>query len=346
MPYSLRREVRDGQLVRLSLGLGLADDYLDFLRCRARPNTWLNYAHDLRVFFCVVDKPVEAVTTADVFRFMQQQVHPLTTDPAGQPPPSVCARTLKRRLCAVSNLYTYLITRGDTPITRNPVPTGQLLRGHALATPRRSTPLLRTPQTLPELVPVAQVQRFLASLATRRDKAMVLLMALGGLRKSEVLGLELADLDPTRGTVLVRQGKGGRQRVCCVGRLFFTVVERYQLEERPPTDTPRLFVVLKGSHRGQPLSVTGVNTIVAHHRRLAQTPDLTCHRLRHTCLTMLREAGMSLEALQQQAGHRNINTTRVYLHLSNQTLRDEYFRVADKLFAPAAPTSSPEAPDA
>ena len=194
MPYSLRREVRDGQLVRLSLGLGLADDCLDFLRCRARPNTWLNYAHDLKVFFCVVDKPVEAVTTADVFRFMQQQVHPLATDPAGQPPPTVCARTLKRRLCAVSNLYTYLITRGDTPITRNPVPTGQLLRGHALATPRRSTPLLRTPQTLPELVPVAQVQRFLASLATHRDKAMVLLMALGGLRKSEVLGLTAISL--------------------------------------------------------------------------------------------------------------------------------------------------------
>jgi integrase/recombinase XerD len=54
--------------------------------------------------------------------------------------------------------------------------------------------------------------------------------------------------------------------------------------------------------------------------------------LRHTCLTMLREAGMSLEALQQQAGHQNINTTRVYLHLSNQSLRDEYFEIADRLF--------------
>ena len=49
-------------------------------------------------------------------------------------------------------------------------------------------------------------------------------------------------------------------------------------------------------------------------------------------LDMLREAGMSLEALQQQAGHKNINTTRVYLHLSNQALRDEYFRVSDQLF--------------
>jgi site-specific recombinase XerD len=180
---------------------------------------------------------------------------------------------------------------------------------------------------------VAQVQRFLASLATYRDKAMILLMAVGGLRKSEVLGVTLSDLDTARGLVLVRQGKGGRQRLCCVAPLFFTTVERYQREERPRTATPQVFVVLKGSRRGQPLSVSGLNTIIAHHRRVASTPALTCHRLRHTCLTMLREAGMSLEALQQQAGHRNINTTRIYLHLSNQALRDEYFRVADRLFA-------------
>jgi len=94
--------------------------------------------------------------------------------------------------------------------------------------------------------------------------------------------------------------------------------------------------VLKGSQRGQPLSVSGLNTIIVYHRRLAQAPDLNCHRLRHTCLTMLREAGMSLEALQQQAGHKNINTTRIYLHLSNQVLRDEYFRVSDRLFGLSA----------
>jgi len=181
-------------------------------------------------------------------------------------------------------------------------------------------------------VPVEQVQRFLASLTTFRDKAMILSMVLAGLRKSEVLGLEMVDLDFRHGTVLVKEGKGGHQRVCCVAPLFFRVVKRYQEEERPASPSDRLFVVLKGKQCGQPLSVSGLNTIIAYHRRLAKTPDLNCHRLRHTCLTMLREAGMSLEALQQQAGHKNINTTRVYLHLSNQALREEYFRVSDRLF--------------
>jgi site-specific recombinase XerD len=335
MANQLQREVRDGQLYRLSLGLELVDEYLDFLRCRCRPNTWLNYAHDLKIFFNTIDKPVTEVSTADVLRFMQAQTQPPVTDPT-HPPPGVGSRTLKRRLCAVSGLYTYLLMGDDPPVKRNPVPSGLVLRGQVPTTAPRANPLLRLPQTLPQLVPVEQVQRFLASLTTYRDKAMILLIGLAGLRKAEVLGLALSDLDPVQGTVFVREGKGGRQRVCGVAPLFFEVVQRYQAEERPATDTAQLFIVLKGPRRGQPLSVSGFNTIIAHHRRLAQTPTLTCHRLRHTCLTMLREAGMSLEALQQQAGHQNINTTRVYLHLSNQALREEYFKVSAQLFATPA----------
>jgi len=334
MPYQLRRGVREGQLCRLSLGLALVDEYLDFLRCRCRPNTWLNYAHDLKIFFNTVDKPVTEVSTADVFRFIRCQSQlpdgAATTD---SPRRGVSTRTLKRRLCAVSGLYQYLLMGDDPPIKRNPVPSGFMLRGQIPRSKLRLNPLLRVPETLPQLVPVEQVQHFLASLNTYRDKAMVLLMVLGGLRKSEVLGLELADLYFDQGTVLVRQGKGGRHRVCCVAPLFFQVVKHYQDQERPQAPTTQLFVVLKGPRRGQPLSVSGLNTIIAYHRRLAGTPEVNCHRLRHTCLTMLREAGMSLEALQQQAGHKNINTTRAYLHLSNHALRDEYFKVSEQLFA-------------
>ena len=332
MRYELHREVRDEQLCRLSIGLDLVDDYLDFLRCRCRPNTWLNYAHDLKIFFNFVDKPVAEVSVVDVFRFIRCQSQGQADPGTVTPFEGVSTRTIKRRLCAVSGLYKYLLMHDDPPVKRNPVPSGFMLRGQIPSNRPRLNPLLRVPETLPQLVPVEQVQRFLSSLNTYRDKSMLLLMALGGLRKSEVLGLEAADLDPVQGTVIVREGKGGRQRVCCVAPLFFRVLKRYQDEERPQTATPKLFVVLKGQRRGQPLSVSGLNTIIAYHRNLAGTPDLNCHRLRHTCLTMLREAGMSLEALQQQAGHKSINTTRVYLHLSNQVLRDEYFKVSEQLF--------------
>ena len=90
-----------------------------------------------------------------------------------------------------------------------------------------------------------------------------------------------------------------------------------------------MFVVLKGPRRGQPLSAEGVDEIIAGARRRAGLEHGTCHQLRHTCLTRLREAGMALEAVQAQAGHRSIESTRVYLHLTNDWLAGEYRRAAD-----------------
>jgi integrase len=325
MAYELHREFKHGVLVRLRIGLDLVDEYLEFLRCRCRPNTWINYAHDLKIFFNFIDKQVPEVTTADVFRFIECQHQP---DARG-----LCTRTVKRRLCTLSGLYRYLLTRGDTPVRANPVPGGLPRRSSSPGGATRSDPLLLAPSTLPRIVPVEQVQRFLASLNTYRDKAIILLMVMGGLRKSEALGLQLDDLNSAQHSVRVRRGKGGRERVCFVAPLFFDILERYLRQERPTVEHADLFLVLKGPRRGQPLSISGLNTIIAHHRRIARAPDLTCHRLRHTCLTMLRQAGMSLEALQQQAGHRSIDSTRLYLHLSNRQLQEEYLKVSDRLYA-------------
>ncbi|MDA8273805.1 MAG: tyrosine-type recombinase/integrase [Actinomycetota bacterium] len=67
-----------------------------------------------------------------------------------------------------------------------------------------------------------------------------------------------------------------------------------------------------------------MDQIVKAARSRAGLRGLTCHQLRHTCLTRLREAGMALEALQAQAGHRSLEATRIYLHLSNEWLAAEY----------------------
>jgi len=93
--------------------------------------------------------------------------------------------------------------------------------------------------------------------------------------------------------------------------------------------TDRVFVVLKGPRRGLPLSAEGLDEILAGARRRAGLEHATCHQLRHTCLTRLREAGMALEAVQAQAGHRSIESTRVYLHLANDWLADQYRRAAE-----------------
>ena len=95
-------------------------------------------------------------------------------------------------------------------------------------------------------------------------------------------------------------------------------------------------MVLKGPRRGLPLSAEGLDEILAGARERAGLEHATCHELRHTCLTRLREAGMALEAVQAQAGHASIESTRVYLHLANDWLAEQYRQAAELIDADTA----------
>ena len=162
-------------------------------------------------------------------------------------------------------------------------------------------------------------------------------MVLGGLRRCEVLGLRLGDVQVPERSLFIAEGKGGHQRVIPISNTFFTSVGDYLRHERPrDTDTDRVFVTLKGPTRGQPLSRDGIDTIMRGARQRAGLERATCHQLRHTCLTRLREAGMELEAVQAQAGHVSIESTRIYLHLSDDWLADEYRRAAERIDTDAA----------
>lgn len=336
----LLRSSTDGKLAGLTLGHPLVDDYLRFLGARARPNTWLAAAYDLKVFFAVVGKEPEAVCVADVFAFIADQRRPRRGDRVvrfedGER--GLSARTIKRRLSSVSGLYAYLVARDDLAIVANPVPRGIATRRPASGQGRGSTALIRTPRTLPRVLPPADVAAFLAALRTERDRAMALAMVLGGLRRCEVLGLRLEDVRPGEHRLFVVEGKGGHQRSVPVSRRFFQALGRYLDDERPEAaGGEQVFVVLKGPRRGRPLTPAGLDEVVDGARRRAGVEQLTCHQLRHTCMTRLREAGMPLEALQAQAGHRSIETTRVYLHLADAWVAEEYARASAAIDADLA----------
>jgi site-specific recombinase XerD len=167
-------------------------------------------------------------------------------------------------------------------------------------------PLVRVPRTLPKILAPGEVDALVGALRTQRDRAMVLAMVLGGLRRCEVLGLRLTDLWVGERRLFIAEGKGGHQRVVPIADRFFAAVGDYLHDERPrPSATDRVFVVLKEPRRGQPLSTDGVDEILTGACRRAGLEAATCHQLRHTCLTRLREAGMALEAVQAQAGHRD-----------------------------------------
>src|SRR5215468_3921380 len=323
----------DGGLV-VRLGVPLLDEYLEFLAGRCRPNTVLAVAYDLKVFFTVAAKPPRRVRPVDVLAFMTAQ----RTGGDGRlkvadASAGVSARTLRRRLSSVSGLYGFLHARGDVAV--NPVPRGLPTRRERQR-PGQGVPLVRAPRTLPQVLGPAEVDALTAALRTHRDRAMVEAMLLGGLRRCEVLGLRLQDLRAGERRVFIAEGKGGHQRIVPISSRFFTTVAAYLEIERPRTSaTDRVFIVLKGPRRGQALTAAGLDEIVAGARKRAGIKRLTCHQLRHTCFTRLREAGMALEAIQAQAGHRSIESTRIYLHLANDWLASEYRRAAEAIDAEA-----------
>src|SRR5260370_834112 len=133
-------------------------------------------------------------------------------------------------------------------------------------------------------------------------------------------------------------GKAGRQRVVPVSARFFAAGGPSLEPERPAASATRqVFVVLKGVRRGEPLSAAGLDEILDGARARAGLERATCHQLRHTCFTRLREAGMALEAIQAQAGHASIESTRLYLHLASDWLEKEYLRAAEAIGAQVAP---------
>ena len=319
------------------VGHPLVDEFLRFAGGRARPNTVRAYAHDLKTFFTIVAKDPVEVRAKDVLGFVTAQqrarVGAENVTRISDGGSGLSAATVRRRLAAVSAFYGYLIVRGDVGVETNPVPRGlptRRRRGDG-----RGLPLVRGVRRLPRILEPAEVAGLLGALRTQRDRAMVQAMVLGGLRRCEVLGLRLEDLRLGEWRVFIAEGKGGHQRLVPLSTSFFTTVAAYMDSERPAGGTDRVFVVLKGPNRGRALSSEGLDEVISAARARAGLAHGTCHELRHTCLTRLREHGMSLEALQAQAGHRSIASTQLYLHLGADWLADEYRRAAEAIEAQA-----------
>ena len=131
-------------MLSVQLGHPLLDDYLRFVAAGVRPNMLLAVAYDLRVFFRVVAKEPEQVTTGDVLGFITEQRRPRRGDNVVRledGDASLSARTIKRRLSSVPGLYASLVARDDVAVTANPVPRGLATRR---STARRPVvPLIR-----------------------------------------------------------------------------------------------------------------------------------------------------------------------------------------------------------
>jgi integrase/recombinase XerC len=225
------------------------------------------------------------------------------------------ARTRARRLASIRAFYRYLVRQKLLP-----------------ASPAKMVKSPKLPRTLPKVLPVEEVFAILEmpdrqSVLGLRDRAILEVLYGGGLRISELCGLDVVDLD-RRARVARVMGKGSKERLCPLNEQAVAAVEAYlvrrgELLARPsPELTPEaLFLNYRGG-RLQPRSIARhLDTYVL---KCALKRKVSPHALRHSFATHLLGGGADVRSIQELLGHASLSTTQRYTHVSWEQLQAVY----------------------
>ncbi|MBM7813854.1 site-specific tyrosine recombinase XerD [Saccharothrix algeriensis] len=197
------------------------------------------------------------------------------------------------------------------------------LEGLAAHDPAREVRPPTPPRRLPKALPVDDVLRLLDVPASPRDRALLELLYSSGARISEVVGLDVDDVDTTERTVLL-DGKGGRQRLVPVGRPALAALEGYLVRARPALvkrGTPALFLNARGGRLSRQSAWQVLKTAA---ERAGIAAQVSPHTLRHSFATHLLEGGADVRVVQELLGHASVTTTQVYTLVTVNTLREVY----------------------
>jgi integrase/recombinase XerC len=221
--------------------------------------------------------------------------------------------TISRRVAAVRSWCRFLCRQGT--IQKNPA---DGLRGPKLD------------RKLPHFLNKADVERLLAAPSADtglglRDRAILETLYSAGLRVSELVGLELGDLDLAQGVATVR-GKGKRERLALIGEAAKRAIElwlesRSALLEGIGRRSDAVFLNKNGTR----LSTRSVGRLLVKYlKKTGLDARTTPHTLRHTFATHMLDAGADIRGVQELLGHKNLTTTQIYTHVSTQRLQESY----------------------
>ena len=281
---------------------GFVTRFLTYLRIEtgASAHTLRSYEHDLGLYYRYVREAKgegadpSAVDSARLRRY--------TAWLTGQ---GFATSTVARRLASLRSYFRYLRRQGL--VSSDP--------SIGLRNPKQA-------RRLPRLLRIDEVIRLLDGVPTDtppgvRDRAMLETLYGGGLRVSELVGLNLDDLDLTQGLVRVR-GKGRRERLSPVGPMALEWIGAWLPLRRPKVVQEKALFL---NQRGTRLTARSVGRLLESHLlRGGLVNSASPHTLRHSFATHLLDRGADLRSVQELLGHRNLTTTQIYTHVTQERL--------------------------
>ena len=249
---------------------------------------------------------IREIDTPDLFDFLTYLANDRAVNPESAAPDyGISAAARARKLSSIKSFYKYLTVR-TKQLEENPVA-------------ELEYPKLR--KSLPKYLTLDQSAALLQAVSgqnEKRDYAILMLFLNCGIRRSELVGLNLTDVYEDRIRVV---GKGNKERFVYFGSACRKAIDAY-LEERKQielSDNRALF----GSRDKNRISVTAVHRLVKKALLQAglDSTQFSAHKLRHTAATMMLSGGVDVKTVQEVLGHENLNTTQIYTHIESTELK-------------------------
>ncbi|MBR4290332.1 MAG: tyrosine recombinase XerC [Oscillospiraceae bacterium] len=270
--------------------------------------------HDMPINTRLDDIPIKdvdiafigSITTSEIFDFLSYLANDRNPNPDSPSPDyGISATARARKLSAIKSFYKYLTVR-TKQLQENPVADLEY-------------PKLR--KSLPKYLTFEQSAALLQAVSgpnEKRDYAILMLFLNCGIRRSELVGLNLSDVYEDRIRVI---GKGNKERFVYFGSACRKAIDAYLPErnKRILSDNRALF----GSRDNNRISVTAVHRLVKKALLQAglDSTQFSAHKLRHTAATMMLSGGVDVKTVQEVLGHENLNTTQIYTHIENTELK-------------------------
>lgn len=279
------------------------ESFTDYLKTRHySPHTVANYELDLRLFFALIEKPPSQVTWRDVDCFLQQQHRQ-----------GLAPTTVNRRIHALKSFYEFLFVTGGNDEYPMPI---------------KPSHYVRQGRPLPKKLTTAEVKRLFAPITNEVDKTLFLLMLRCGLRVAEVAALKLSDIDWTERALIIRQGKGRKDRRVYLSSDILSSLE--QLFSQRPRTIPEDVVFWNQKRLSEPLSIKAIQKKMERYAKSAGI-KASCHSLRHTFASNLLEEGAEVIYIKEFLGHNSIASSERYAKLSNQRVKQMYLQTIGKV---------------